>query len=76
MELVFVVLSPFPSPVTGADLVCGRVKIGQPLARTSEMPMGGVVFSDGIVERGMDWPAGDTVSVTVGDRVVQRLIKA
>jgi NAD kinase len=76
MELVFVVLSPFPSPVTGVNLVCGRVKVGQPLVLTSEMPMGGVVFSDGIVERGIDWPTGDTVTVTVGDRVVHRLVRA
>ncbi|MEK7201925.1 MAG: sugar kinase [Patescibacteria group bacterium] len=74
LELVFVVRDPFPSPVTGATIVTGRVVVGSLLKLTSEMPRGGVIFSDGIIEKGVDWPAGSTVTVTVGERVVHRVV--
>jgi hypothetical protein len=73
-ELVFVVREPFPSPVTGTSIVSGRVVVGRPLVVSSEMPEGGRVFSDGIVERALDWDAGSKVTVSVGDRYVQRVV--
>lgn len=73
-ELVFVVREPFPSRATGAELVTGRVVPGRPLTVTSEMPRGGCVFSDGIVEKATDWPAGSTVTISVGDRYVKRIV--
>jgi hypothetical protein len=73
-ELVFVVREPFASPATGTALVTGRVRPGRPLVLYSEMAAGGCVFSDGIVERAAEWNTGSTVSITVGDRYVQRVI--
>jgi NAD kinase len=73
-ELVFVVREPFPSPVTGTAIVSGRVVPGRPLVVSSEMPEGGRVFSDGIVERALDWDAGSKVTVSVGDRTVARVV--
>ncbi|NND65750.1 MAG: sugar kinase [Gammaproteobacteria bacterium] len=73
-ELVFVVREPFPSPTTGTSLVTGRVVPGQPLVVSSEMPDGGYIFSDGVIERGLEWNAGSEVVISVGDRYVQRVI--
>lgn len=73
-ELVFVVREPFPSPNTGTTVVTGRVMPGKPLIVSSEMPDGGYIFSDGVVERAVGWNAGSTVTISVGDRYVQRII--
>jgi NAD kinase len=74
-ELVFVVREPFPSPKTGTSLVTGRVVPGLPLVVSSEMPDGGYIFSDGIVEKALEWNAGSKVVVSVGDRYVQRIVR-
>jgi NAD kinase len=73
-ELVFVVREPYPSPSTGATLVTGRVRPGAPLTAVSEMPHGGAIFSDGVVEQALEWNAGSTVAVSVGDRYVERIV--
>jgi len=75
-ELVFVVREPFPSPATGAEILTGRVRPGKPLAVVSEMPEGGCVFSDGIVEKAVEWPAGSRAIVSVGDRYVTRVVQS
>jgi len=74
-ELVFVVREPFPSPTTGTSLVTGRVIPGKPLVVTSEMPDGGYVFCDGVIEKAIQWNAGNSVTITVGDRYVQRIAR-
>ncbi len=74
-ELVFVVREPFPSPNTGTSLVTGRVVPGRPLTVSSEMPDGGYIFSDGVVEKAVEWNAGSKVVVSVGDRYVQRIVR-
>lgn len=74
-ELVFVVREPFPSPNTKANIVTGRVVPGTPLTVTSEMPNGGYIFSDGVVEKAIEWKAGSKVIVSVGDRYVQRIVR-
>jgi len=73
-ELMFVVREPFPSPATGTTIIYGRIVPGRPLVVISEMPDGGRIFSDGIVERALDWNVGSKVTVTVGDRYVQRVV--
>lgn len=73
-ELVFVVREPFPSPTTGTSIVTGRVVPGNPLIVISEMPDGGYIFSDGVVEKAVPWPAGVTAEISVGDRHVQRIV--
>lgn len=73
-ELVFAVREPFPSPNTGTRLVTGRVTPGTALAVSSEMPDGGYVFSDGVVEKAVAWNAGSVVTISVGERYVQRIV--
>jgi hypothetical protein len=74
-ELVFTVREPFPSPSTGSSIVTGRVVPGRPLVVTSCMPTGGFVFSDGMIDRALEWNAGSTLTITVGDRYVHRIIR-
>lgn len=74
-ELVFVVREPFLSPNTGVTLMTGRVTPGNPLTVISEMPEGGAIFSDGVVEKASECKAGSTVVVTVGDRHVTRIVR-
>ncbi len=73
-ELMFVVREPFPSPATGTTLVTGRVTPDEPLTVTSHMPDGGFIFSDGVIERAIEWKAGTSVVITVGERYVGRII--
>ncbi|MEN9613795.1 MAG: hypothetical protein RLZZ347_102 [Candidatus Parcubacteria bacterium] len=74
LELVYVVREPFPSPNTGTKMVTGRVLPGKPLIAYSQMPRGGFIFSDGVIEKAIEWNAGSKVVVTVGDRYVQRIV--
>jgi NAD kinase len=74
VELVFVVREPFSSPATGTSIITGRITPGTSFAATSEMSRGGYVFSDGVIEKGVEWSAGSTVVVTVGERYVERVV--
>lgn len=73
-ELVFAVREPFPSINTQTNLITGRISPGKPLSITSEMPTGGFIFSDGLIEKAVKWEVGSTVIVSIGDRYVQRII--
>ena len=73
-ELLFVVREPFPSPSTGTRIVTGRIMPGEPLVVTSEMPEGGYIFSDGVTEKALAWKAGSKVTVSVGERYVERIV--
>ena len=73
-ELVFVVREPFPSPTTGTSLTTGRITPEVSLTVYSEMSKGGCIFSDGVIEKAVDWNSGSKVVVSVGDRYVQRVV--
>ena len=72
--LRFAVREPFPSRTTGASIVYGEVDSRHPLALTSHMPEGGVIFSDGIETDALDFGAGMTVKVSLADRVGRLVI--
>lgn len=73
-ELVFVVREPFKSPNTGTSIVTGRITKGNTLTVVSEMPKGGYIFSDGVIEKAVEWNAPSTVTLSVGDRYVERIV--
>lgn len=73
-ELVFVVREPYPSPNTGVGIVTGRIISSKPLVVISQIPEGGFIFSDGVIEKALEWNAGSTVEISVGDRFIQRII--
>ena len=63
--LTFVVREPFASKFSAAGLVCGAITPESPLVVQSEMPEGGVIFSDGV--------ESDTLAFTSGARAEIRL---
>jgi NAD kinase len=56
--LYFSVREPFPSKVTGTDVVFGKVDQKAPLHIVSEMPDYGVIFSDGIEADYLEFNSG------------------
>ena len=74
-ELIFVVREPFASPDTSREMIVGRVTPSRPLVVVSEMPEGGFIFSDGIIEKAVLWDMGMTVTISVGERFVKRVIE-
>jgi NAD kinase len=57
-DLVFVVREPFVSRHSQAGIVCGRIHAGGALEFESSMPMGGVIFSDGIESHYLTFNSG------------------
>lgn len=62
--LVFNVREPYPSRVTGTELVFGRLPAKQTLRIRSLMPENGVIFSDGMEVDGLEFRSG--LEATVG----------
>lgn len=66
--LNFFVREPFPSRVTGASLVVGRVDGATPMKLVSEMAENGVIFSDGIEADFVQFNAGTEATISVSER--------
>ena len=62
-RLQFAVREPFPSQVTGVQLVFGSIQPGMELTLESQMPENGVVFSDGIESDYLAFNSGTILSV-------------
>jgi hypothetical protein len=67
-RLVFVVREPFRSRHSRVDLAAGLIEAGQDLVLESQMPSGGVIFSDGVEADAIDFNAGATVRLRAADR--------
>ncbi len=67
-RLVFVVREPFPSRATGTEVVFGDILPDEPLEIISEMPEGGVVFSDGVPEDSLALPAGIKLTIGIAEK--------
>ncbi len=57
-RLVFVVREPYASRSTQTSLVAGVVRPGDALTIESQMPSGGVIFSDGVESDALDFNSG------------------
>jgi hypothetical protein len=64
-QLVFAVREPFRSRQSDVTLVMGTIDEGRPLHLDSEMPSGGVIFSDGVEDDRLAFNAGASVRVGV-----------
>ena len=64
-RLFFVVREPFVSRHSQASIVAGAVLPNSPLAIESQMPTGGVIFSDGIEADHLDFNSGAIASIRV-----------
>jgi len=66
--LQFAVREPFPTVVTGAKLVCGRVDAGACLTVRSLMPENGVIFSDGIESDFLGFNSGMLATISIAEK--------
>lgn len=64
-RLQFTVREPFPSKITGVNLVFGTITQQAPLRIESQMPESGVIFSDGIEADYLAFNSGTVVTVGV-----------
>ena len=67
-RLVFVVREPFASKTSAAGLVGGWIDPDQPLLVQSEMPSGGVIFSDGVETDFLAFNAGATATIALAEQ--------
>lgn len=67
-RLQFAVREPFPSNVTGTDIVYGEVTNGSQLILESYMPEHGVIFSDGIEDDFIHFNSGVKVTISVSEK--------
>jgi NAD kinase len=62
-RLMFVVREPFVSKRSSANLVSGMIDAGKELVLESQMPSGGVIFSDGIETDFLEFNSGSIVRI-------------
>lgn len=67
-QLTFVVREPFPSLITQAGIVYGKICTGDDFRIISKMPENGVVFSDGIEEDAISFHAGMEITIRIADK--------
>jgi NAD kinase len=67
-RLVFVVREPFASKFSAAGLVCGTITAETPLVVQSEMPEGGVIFSDGVENDFLAFNSGADVTINLAQK--------
>jgi hypothetical protein len=65
--LFYSVREPFPSAHTGTELTFGRVAKRSQLEIVSNMPINGVIFSDGMVQDYLDFNSGQIASIGVAE---------
>jgi len=73
-QLVFVVREPFVSKTTGATITCGQITPASPLYIESEMPEGGVIFSDGVEADFLAFNAGAIATVGLAEKKTRLVI--
>ena len=64
-RLLFVVREPFVSRHSQAAVVMGTVETNAPLALESQMPTGGVIFSDGVEADHLDFNSGAIANIRI-----------
>jgi hypothetical protein len=74
--LAFYVREPFISRASQATMVAGVIRKDMPLIVTSQMPSGGVIFSDGIEKDFLAFDSGTTATICVADRHLALVVRA
>jgi hypothetical protein len=73
-HLYFSVREPFVSKASSAELVFGRIEARHELIVTSQMPAGGVIFSDGIESDYLEFASGTIATIGVAERKVHLVV--
>jgi NAD kinase len=64
-RVLFIVREPFVSRHSQASLVAGAILPNAPLALSSQMPAGGVIFSDGVEADRLDFNSGAIANIRI-----------
>ena len=75
-KLVFAVREPFESRVSGAKLVHGVVEAGSHLTVVSQMPLNGVIFSDGVESDHLEFNSGAVAHIGIAPETLSLLVPA
>ncbi|NUM46754.1 MAG: sugar kinase [Anaerolineales bacterium] len=67
-RLLFVVREPFISKTSGAGIVCGAITPQTPLVLESQMPEGGVIFSDGVEADYLQFNSGAIATIGIAGK--------
>lgn len=67
-HLVYVVREPFASKFSQVNMVCGIITPDSPLTLESEMPEGGLIFSDGIEADALNFNAGIIATIGLAEK--------
>jgi NAD kinase len=73
-RLVWVVREPFRSKQSGAELVAGWLDQGNDLVVESQMPAGGVIFSDGVEADFLEFTSGTTARIGVAQQQARLVV--
>lgn len=73
-ELVFSVREPFPSQMTGTDIVFGKIERKECLTLTSRMADGGVLFSDGVIGDAIEFNSGVAVEIRLAQQLGKLIV--
>lgn len=74
-ELRFVVREPYPSRITQADLIYGRITPEDTFQITSKMPVNGVIFSDGMEEDAVSFNSGVVITIGIANKKGKLVVK-
>ncbi|MHA1734081.1 MAG: hypothetical protein ACTSU5_19235 [Promethearchaeota archaeon] len=72
--LNFSVREPWVSKMSRANLVFGKVERGAVLEVESNMPEGGVIFSDGIEDDFLKFTSGMVAKITVAEKAARLIV--
>ncbi|MEZ0396667.1 MAG: hypothetical protein ABWK53_09605 [Anaerolineales bacterium] len=75
-QLVFVVREPFISKTSRASITCGMISPDSPLYIESQMPEGGVIFSDGVEADFLAFNAGAIATVGLAKKKTRLIVPA
>ena len=67
--LYFSVREPFPSRITKANIVFGKVTNQHPMIISSQMPENGVIFSDGVENDFLNFNSGIEATITLAEKI-------
>lgn len=74
-KLIFVVREPFISKTTAADIVCGTITAESPLRLESQMPEGGVIFSDGVKSDYLPFNSGSSATIGLAEQKTNLVVQ-
>ena len=72
--LFYSVREPFPSSYTGTELTFGRVSNGKKIEVVSNMPVDGIIFSDGMEQDYLEFNTGRIARIGLADKCGQLVL--